>query len=30
VAGVYELRFALTHHKTRGYTAAVIAPAAVD
>jgi kynurenine formamidase len=28
-AGVYEFMFALTHHKTRGSTAAVIAPAAV-
>ncbi len=28
-AGVYEFMFVLTHHKTRGSTAAVIAPAAV-
>jgi kynurenine formamidase len=28
-AGVYEFMFALTHHRTRGSTAAVIAPAAV-
>jgi kynurenine formamidase len=28
-AGVYEFLFALTHHKTRGSAAAVIAPAAV-
>lgn len=28
-AGVHEFMFALTHHKTRGSTAAVIAPAAV-
>jgi kynurenine formamidase len=28
-AGVYEFMFTLTHHKTRGSTAAVIAPAAV-
>ncbi|HEX2035679.1 MAG TPA: cyclase family protein [Chloroflexota bacterium] len=28
-AGVHEFLFALTHHKTRGSTAAVIAPAAV-
>lgn len=28
-AGVYEFMFSLTHHKTRGSTAAVIAPAAV-
>jgi kynurenine formamidase len=28
-AGVYEFMFVLTHHKTKGSTAAVIAPAAV-
>lgn len=28
-AGVYEFMFSLTHHKTRGSTAAVIAPAAI-
>ncbi len=28
-AGVYEFLFVLTHHKTRGSTAAIIAPAAV-
>jgi kynurenine formamidase len=28
-AGVYKFMFALTHHKTKGSTAAVIAPAAV-
>lgn len=28
-AGVYEFMFVLTHHKTRGSTAAIIAPAAV-
>jgi hypothetical protein len=28
-AGVYEFMFSLTHHKTSGSTAAVIAPAAV-
>jgi hypothetical protein len=28
-ARVYEFMFALTHHKTRGSTGAVIAPAAV-
>jgi kynurenine formamidase len=28
-AGVYQFMFVLTHHKTRGSTAAVIAPAAV-
>jgi hypothetical protein len=28
-AGVYEFLFCLTHHKTRGSTGAVIAPAAV-
>ena len=28
-AGVYEFMFVLTHHKTRGSTAAVIAPAAI-
>jgi hypothetical protein len=28
-ADVYEFMFVLTHHKTRGSTAAVIAPAAV-
>jgi hypothetical protein len=28
-AGVYEFMFVLTNHKTRGSTAAIIAPAAV-
>jgi hypothetical protein len=28
-AAVYEFLFCLTHHKTRGSTGAVIAPAAV-